>query len=310
MYPHNIYQNRKNIDPNKGASAGVRIRVLLHVPVIIVIHFLTVFFSETALQICRPGIAAVTLYICMDLCSLLAVIYLYSKYILKTSFAEMYLAKPFPSLKWCMASAVLPAASDLFYLIFVKGDLQYGGFAQNGFFTILYTDIFSRGLRIALSEGLLFRGFALHIFQKSFHKKQAALLSGILYACIPVIPIDGSSWFFDGILQQTAAVFLTGYALSLITLNTGSIWSSVVIHAACNILSGDSHIIHISMEQPYPALWTYTLENDDRLTAGIPSVDCIYTALPSMLIFVLIILYLFFTKRRPYGTLPDTDCRR
>ncbi|MCI8919528.1 MAG: CPBP family intramembrane metalloprotease [Eubacterium sp.] len=301
MYPHNTCQNQKNTMPDKTVSACTRLKVLLHVPVITAIYFLTMYFSDTALAVCRPGICAVTLYICMNLCSMLAVIHLYSKYILKSTFGEMYLAKPGPGLKWCMAALLLPAAEDLFYLMFIDGRLETHGLFQPGLVTVLYTDLFSSGLRTAVSDGLLFRGLALFIFQKGVQKKYAALLSGILYAGMPLLPVYGSPWCFQGMLQQSAALFLLGFALALVTLGTGSIWPSVVIHAAYNILSGDSHIIHIGIEQTYPALCTYTLLRDDWLTAGIPSPDSLYTALPSMFVFVIIIVF-FIRKESLWNT--------
>lgn len=315
MYPHNIYQNQKNTIPDKSTHSCVQLKVLLHVPAVIVIYYLTAFFSETALQVCRPGIPAVTLYVIMDLCSLLAVIVLYSKYILKAPAMEMNLGKPYPSLSWCMAAVLLPAAADLFYLLFINGTLHAGGLWQQGLIPVLYSDICSIGMRAAVSDGALFRGFTLYVFQRGFQKKHAALLSSLLYACIPLIPVNGSGWYFHGILQQTAALFLTGYALSMITLETGSIWSSVAVHAGYKILSGDSHILHISTEQAYPAIWTYTLDNDSRLTAGIPGIDCLYTALPAMMPFIFIILLFYIqrctpAKRSPYGTQPDTNCGR
>ena len=74
---------------------------------------------------------------------------------------------------------------------------------------------------------------------------------------------------FDGIdtsdikkvIMMIISVEIAGIALALVTEQTGSIWSSVMIHCLYNILSGESQIFHIDVAQNFPAIWMYTVNS-------------------------------------------------
>ena len=52
------------------------------------------------------------------------------------------------------------------------------------------------------------------------------------------------------------SVEIAGIALALVTEQTGSIWSSVIIHCLYNILSGESQILHV-LQYKSSLYWGY-----------------------------------------------------
>ncbi len=94
---------------------------------------------------------------------------------------------------------------------------------------------------------------------------------------------------------------LAGTGLALITCQTGSIWSSVVVHMLFNLLSGDSQIIHIDVEQIFPALWTYTVDSQSHLLVGIPGSRTIDYGIPAIIGFVVLIFIALFYMRKDNG---------
>lgn len=88
-------------------------------------------------------------------------------------------------------------------------------------------------------------------------------------------------------LLTILGTFLMGTVLTLVVCESGSIWSAVLIHALYSIFAGDGQILHIDTNQSFPAIWTYTLETDNWLLIGMPGMNTIYRALPSMLGFLL-----------------------
>ena len=57
-----------------------------------------------------------------------------------------------------------------------------------------------------------------------------------------------------------------------------------------NIISGDLDILHVSVNQGFPAFWTYTPVRENRWITGIIGSDDIETGLPAMIGFIIVII--------------------
>ena len=129
---------------------------------------------------------------------------------------------------------------------------------------VLTLSVLSLGILPAVTEEMVFRGMILSTLQSAFGKKAAVFISSILFALYHLEYIDSSDW--KKVVLLIVSVGIIGYALSLVTLQSGSIWSAVVIHGMYNVLSGESQILHIDMEQNFSAIWTYTVNTEKSIT--------------------------------------------
>ena len=260
-------------------------KALLHVVAVYLIAVFTNSFSMVALRLHMSVAAGSFLYNCLNIWSVFTAVYLYAKYVMRLSLPEVYCKKPLLLRRWGVAAALLPAAVDGFYLLFAKGTLMPGELTRQKLLQIFASSVFGVGFRAAVTEELLYRGLALRALQKGFGRKGAVCASGFLYALAQCewFPLDGKEW-----LWTLTVTFITGTSLALVVCETGSIWSAVLIHGLYRIFSGDGRILHIAAEQNVPSVWTYVLETDNRLLAGLPGIDMLYTALPSVLGFLLI----------------------
>lgn len=93
------------------------------------------------------------------------------------------------------------------------------------------------------------------------------------------------------------SVEIAGIALALVTEQTGSIWSSVIIHCLYNILSGESQIFHIDVAQNFPAIWMYTVNSKNMLLTGINGSVGFTASIPTMAGFTGIILMVIYDEK-------------
>ena len=180
---------------------------------------------------------------------------------------------------------LLPAAVDMFYLFCVKGTLAFENPTLQDLARIFVSNVFGQGIRAAVTEELLYRGLAFHALQTGFGKKGAAAASVFTYTLIQCMAMSFLN--VKDALLTILGTFLMGTVLTLVVCESGSIWSAVLIHALYSIFAGDGQILHIDTNQSFPAIWTYTLETDNWLLIGMPGMNTIYRALPSMLGFLL-----------------------
>lgn len=248
---------------------------MLHMAAVFAVYLLTDSSCQEVIRIVFlisgsvNGVVAV--YVCLHILNAWIAVFLYAKYVLKKSFAEMYLGKPYPALRWCVVAVIMPLAVNLSYFIFTDGEFQMGQFTQGKLIYLVFYDIFSWGLRIAVTEGMFFWGLLFSILRKEFGKKGGIIISAFFYAAsgfalenrFAGLGID-DFWMF--VLK-----FLMGLAFALVTCETGSVWSAVAIHALYNALSGDGYILHIDTRHTgYPAVFTYTAESGSRFFTEMP----------------------------------------
>ena len=124
--------------------------------------------------------------------------------------------------------------------------------------------------------------------KKACGSKIAVIGSAVLFALMHLVNIDTSNLY--NVISLLIAITISGIAFALIVLETGSIWSGVVFHGVYNIISGDLDILHVSVNQGFPAFWTYTPVREYRWITGIIGSDDIETGLPAMIGFIIVII--------------------
>lgn len=239
-------------------------------------------------------------YICVRIMSTVSAVYLYGKFVLRKTFGEMYLGNPLPSVKWCAAAVIMPTAMTVFYFLFTKGMFYQENLSwEDTAYAICYS-LFSAGLGAAIWEEVIFRGMALSTLQKAWGARCAVFLSSALY----IIPYLGNvdTEVSGDVFRLSLGIMIAGTALSLVVYESGSVWSSVVIHAVYNILSGSTLIFHMGTERDTSAIWNYTFDSDHVLLTGVQGLNEMDTGIPAMTGFLAIIfLAVYFIKKRGTG---------
>ena len=102
----------------------MRIKPIFHVMTAWIMLVLTSEFSLTvAYDICDTNPWARILYVVLNISSLLAAFYLYTRYIMKIKMQDLRLGKPFPERKWCVTAVIMPLAICCFLFSFCKGNI-------------------------------------------------------------------------------------------------------------------------------------------------------------------------------------------
>ncbi len=274
-----------------------KIKALLHTAAVYAIFFLTDSFCSEIIgmvfRVCYSQLFIIALYTCLDILNVWIAVFLYSKYVLKMSLPELYLGKPFPSLRWCTAAIAVPFVADAVYFVFTKGEFKTGFYTQDALISILFHEVFSSGLRIAVTEGILFRGLLLNVLQKELGNKGGTLAASFFYAAASFIFYNSFSWGETGNSGRFLLSFLMGLAFELITCETGSVWSSVAVHFLYNALSGDAYILHIDAKQDFPAIFTYTMKSGSIFFTDMP--------LPQIAVFLVLIIVMLIIMKKEDG---------
>lgn len=246
-------------------------------------------FSSIAYRICDDfAIKARLLDTALEAMAVVLCLYLYSKYVMHCRFRDLYIRKPVFIKKWFAAAVILPVSIDVFYMAFIPGELSHDMLAWKEATGILIGSVLSYGIMTGFVEEIIFRGLVMRSLENCFGRKIAVVVSSVLFAANHLDFIDVSEP--RNIVWLMGSITLAGIALSLVTYQTGSIWSSFLIHAVYNILGGESNLFRITADNNFSAIFRYTVKSSNRLFTGIPGADNIDTALPAMAGFSIIIV--------------------
>lgn len=264
----------------------VKMKTILHAFAAVIIFFLTDSFClelvGMAASVCGSAILLTALYTGLHILNVWISVFLYSKYVWKVSLPQMYLGKPFPALRRCMTALAVPLAVDAVYFIFTKGDFKTGCDTQDELVNILFHEVFGSGFRVAVTEGMIFQGMLFYVIQKGFGKKAGILISAFIYAAAGFILNNGFTLHGADHAGTFLLLFFMGLAFTWITIQTGSVWLSVVIHFWYNVLSGNAYILHIGTRQDFPAVFTYTVRTGSICFTDIP--------MPSIAVFLALMI--------------------
>ena len=232
-----------------------KLKPLLHMAAVFILYFLTLSFSETALQI-RPSSIYFTelLYVSLDILCVRILVYLYATYILKSSPGAIHIRKQLPDWRICAAGVILPVAVLLFYVAVTKGCFRQDSLSAGEQAYLIFSTAAGSGIRAAVTEEMLFRGLAVGALSRAASGR-GILYSALLYAAVNAVTVCPES--APVFLLSVLTAFTAALVLSEITCLTGSIWTAVVIHAAFNIFTGNSGILYIGNGQGHAALWRY-----------------------------------------------------
>jgi membrane protease YdiL (CAAX protease family) len=276
---------------------AMKFKYLMTIPLGYLILFLAQEFSLTVFRFYIPTPLDDILYVALDILVVLLFVYLYNKYILKQQWSDISVCRPLPQLKWVAAAVLLSTFVLCCCLFLTEGTFAKENLSVEKTISVVSTTILSTGLRAAVTEEVVFRGFIFGSLKKWKGTKFAVVVSAVLFAVMHFVNIDISN--VHNVVSLVVAITIIGCAFALIVLETGSIWSGVAFHAIYNIISGDTDILHVSTDQTFPAVWSYTPVKEYRWITGIAGSADIETGLPAMIGFIIVIIVaLYFIKKK------------
>lgn len=269
------------------------VRMIITIFVGFGIYILTSNFASVAYQICddiiiRGRLLAFVLQIFSEILCL----YLYTKYVMKCNLGYIYIKRPGPQKLWCIVAVLLPLAIILFYIMFVPGDLERDVYTRQEMIGFIISGTLMAGVLPGIAEEMLFRGLMMRSIEEALGKRTAVILSAVLFAAAHFGHID--VFTFKKFVILMFSITVIGVAFALITYQTGSIWSTVVIHAMYNIFGGDNALFYITTEKKFPEIFTYIIHTDNWIFAGIQGSDDMETALPAIIGFIFVLILVGF----------------
>lgn len=240
--------------------------VILHIIAVISLMFCAMFCADIASNILsfNNGAFDDIVYTVIYISVTLSLGLLYAKYVLHFRFEEIGVCKKPPQLKCIAVGFCLPLAVTAFYLIFTDGSIT----SDNARLYLHIIDaLFPTGIAAGICEEFIFRGLIMRIFEKKWNRAAAIFIPSFLFAALHILNIRMNS---VDILQVLIAGTAVGVMFSLITYQSGSIWSSAIVHALWNaVILGGVFII----ESPADGLsvyyfYRYELHSSNILLTG------------------------------------------
>ncbi len=207
----------------------------------------------------------------------------YAKYVLRFGFDEIGVCFKAPQLKWIAVGFILPLAITAFYLIFTDGQLIKNNNAAS-IMPCLINAIFPIGLASGICEEFIFRGLIMRTVERRWNSVAAALVPSVLFALMHTINMRLG--FVDMLLLVVAGTAV-GLMFSLIALQSGTIWSSAIVHALWNSITLGGIIIEVPANgTATDFIYKYELLNTNILLTG--GKFGIESALPAIIGYLLV----------------------
>ncbi|MCM1329561.1 MAG: CPBP family intramembrane metalloprotease [Ruminococcus sp.] len=164
---------------------------------------------------------------------------------------------------WAAAAFIMPA-------IVVAGLLLTAGHWENSpknglqIADCITTSVFVAGLSVGAVEEAVFRGVMMKALEMRWGKAAAVIAPSVLFGAAHVMNGGLSIVSF---IQLLVAGSVVGILFSLVTYESGSIWSSALMHGVWNMCMGTG-ILNIYTEPSEGCIFNYVLESKSALVTG------------------------------------------
>ena len=162
---------------------------------------------------------------------------------------------------WCAAAVLMPGLVCGVYL------LLPGHWAiperQESVGNIIAVMILYVGIAAGIVEEAVFRGVLMTALERRWGRTAAVLIPSVLFGVLHILDNDLDA---ASAIQLLIAGTMVGVLFSLVTLETGSIWSSALIHGVWNsVILG---VLHIGPEAYRWSLFSYVPESGSFWLTG------------------------------------------
>ena len=184
--------------------------------------------------------------------------------LMAVSMSDCRITKPKISQFWAGAAFALPAIVCVI-LILTPGQWELSRMDAQAKWAVVSGAVFYIGLAVGLVEEMVFRGVIFSALEHRFSKWTAILVPSVAFGLLHII--GAGEMDFLSICQLAAAGSLVGVLFSLVTLETGSIWSAALMHGIWNtVMIGG--ILNIGEEALDSSLLNYVLKDPPFWLSG------------------------------------------
>ncbi|MCD8356015.1 MAG: CPBP family intramembrane metalloprotease [Clostridia bacterium] len=219
---------------------------------------------------------------------------LWVKRFLKQELQQYHIGRGKPRLVWCCSAVLMPCMAAVILCCFT-GHWESPSLTASELAQIITGGIFFFGIGTGIAEEIVFRGLILHVIACRWNKWIGIFVLSVLFA---VLHIAGTQMDFISILQLLVAGSVVGILFSLVTYESGSVWSSAVMHAMWNMIMIGG-MLHIGDTADPSSVYNYVLETKAFLiTGGDFGIEASVVSILAYSIFILLALALLYSGKR------------
>ena len=198
--------------------------------------------------------------------------------------------------KWILIALLLSIAVKGIYLLTAPGKYISSGMSWEQMLQTLSAGIFFTGIAAGFVEELVFRGVILHLVEKTWNRKAAVLLPSVMFGLVHIM---GRKFSLGSCLLVVLSGTMVGVMFSMVTIESGSIWNSGIVHAVWNIviIGGGLSVGEVVDEH---SVMTYVLDTKSFVfTGGEFGIESSVVALAGY--FIVTAIAVWYTGRRKLG---------
>ena len=208
------------------------------------------------------------------ICNIIAgVIYVGLTYIILKMFISNFIKLPVSDfgipkfeikMRWVLTAILLPLITKGSYLLIFSGEYISSNMNGNQIFNTLSAGVAFTGIAAGFVEEMVFRGVILNALKKRWNMKVAVIVPSMLFGIVHVLGMDFS---IGSCLLVIIAGTMVGVMFSMITIESGSVWNSGIVHAVWNIvIIGGGLTIGEKMDKY--SVMTYVLDSKSFAITG------------------------------------------
>ena len=163
-----------------------------------------------------------------------------------------------------MIIAILLPVTVSAVLLCTSGEFVNNNVSTSQAANIIINSIFIAGLASGVVEEMVFRGMIMKALEKRWGKIVAIIIPSVIFALIHVI---GRDLNIIDILILLVAGTSVGIMFSLIVYESGSVWSSALVHGTWNVIM-IGKILDISVSYHEDAILSYKLYSKSFVLTG------------------------------------------
>lgn len=208
------------------------------------------------------------------ICNILAgAIYVGLTFVLLKKFTEKFLKIKIEDLgmpgfcmktRWIIVAILLPTIVKAIYLLLFSGEYVSSGMDNGQIFSALSAGIAFTGIAAGFVEEMVFRGVIFHLIKSRWNIKAAIFVPSVLFGLIHIIEMDFS---VTSCLLVLITGTMVGIMFSMITIESGSVWNSGIVHAIWNIIIIGGGL-SVSQTADEYSVMTYVLQSKSFILTG------------------------------------------
>lgn len=164
---------------------------------------------------------------------------------------------------WAAAALIMPAIA-VGGLLMTKGQWVISDTDGAKLADMVTTSVFIAGLAVGTVEESVFRGVVMKALEMRWNKAVAIFVPSLAFGALHLL---NGSLSIVSFIQLLFAGSIVGILFSLVTYESGNIWSAALMHSVWNMCMS-SGILNIGTETSDDNLFNYVLETNSALITG------------------------------------------